>query len=200
MRDYILNFIIDYFGFAYIPEIILGGRIQNLVTVKSKEIDVLKFVGIKAKEEANIRFIMQSNMKITLDSSKTRQDLFAQQIQSEYSARLGGDPSVRDIYEWMKTVPENPAITKFSMKYIVDLLKPNRFPDDPLIIRKAKLIEDILKEYSRQVVFCYNNCSGIDHGMCIATGAFRMGLCYCHSNFTGKLHSVSCLYNEHKTK
>jgi hypothetical protein len=200
VNDYISNFIIDYFGFAYITELILGDQIQNLVSIKSKDIDELKFIGIKGKDEANLRFIMQSDIKIKSVLNKTKQDLFANQIQSEYFTRLGGNPNVQDIYEWMKTASENSVITKFSIKYIIDLLKPSRFPDDPQINSKAQLIEAVLKGYSRQPIFCYNNCSGTDHGVCISTDAFRMGMCYCHNNFTGKLCVASCLYSDNMMK
>ncbi|CAF4993649.1 unnamed protein product [Rotaria sp. Silwood1] len=122
---------------------------------------------------------------VTSGYDKQKHDKFMEKVQSETSTRLGGDPSIKDLNAWAKTVSDNPVVSKFSMKFIVDLLNTQRFPSDTHIADKAKLIKTVLDEYMNQPVYCYNNCTNSTYGTCIPTGIFNVGKCQCKSGFEG---------------
>ncbi|CAF4428033.1 unnamed protein product [Rotaria sp. Silwood2] len=140
---------------------------------------------ISTKNAAKVQFYVSLGVSVENSQSNTQQEEFMKEVQHSYGTKLGGDPSISDINEWIKTVPLNPIIIKFGIREIFDLLTKRRFPNDLQIHNKSKLIEKILKKYIQQPLYCYNNCTDASHGSCEASGYFQFGMCNCSKNWTG---------------
>ncbi|CAF5043045.1 unnamed protein product [Rotaria sp. Silwood1] len=119
----------------------LGGIAQDLMSVRTRDVTQLESETINTKHEAKIGFYISMGTTVTSGYDKQKHDKFMEKVQSETSTRLGGDPSIKDLNAWAKTVSDNPVVSKFSMKFIVDLLNTQRFPSDTHIADKAKLIK-----------------------------------------------------------
>jgi hypothetical protein len=167
IKNYVYKYIFDYFGFTYVTELVLGSRAQNLITMKSDDVTKLESEGISTKNEAKVSFYVTFETTISSSMEKSHQEQFIRKVQNE----------------WSKTVPNNPIVTKFSVAFLPDLLTPARFPNDTRIIEKALLISNLLINYMKSPLFCWNNCSG--NGTCIPTPFFNIGTCKCNQGFTG---------------
>lgn len=188
--NYVYNSIFDYFGYTYVAELMLGGRAQMYVTMKTSDVSRLESEGISTKHEAKIGFYVKFETAITNSYERTKQEKFSSKVQEEQWVKLGGDPSASGtINDWARTVPDNPAITSFHVKYIFDLLEPARFPTDGRILDKARIVRNLLTKYLAAPPFCYNNCSG--HGTCVPTDMFRVGTCKCDQGYWGKSFAVN---------
>lgn len=190
VQQYVKEFIFGYFGFAYITELMLGGVAQRLVRIRTIDVTKLESEGVNTKHEAKIGFYITMGTTITSGYEKTTQDKFSSKIQNEQSARLGGDASVKDLDEWAKTVPDNPVVIRFKIKFFFDLFTSKRFPNDPQIDEKSKLIQQVLSEYGKQPPYCYNNCTSPMHGTCTPFEGFNFGVCKCNPGFSGECISV----------
>ena len=108
-----------------------------------------------------------------------RERLERQSIQIQHQARIAFDLSI-------KTVSTNPVIIKFKVRDIFSLFNKLRFPYDPLIQNKSKLIEKILDRYLNGTVYCYGKCGSDEgNGICESTGHFQFGTCKCTPGWTG---------------
>ncbi|CAF3831322.1 unnamed protein product [Rotaria sp. Silwood1] len=187
--DYVFNFIFDYFGYTYVVELMLGGRAQSLVTMKTSDVSKLESEGVSTKHEAKVGFFVKFSTTISNSYDKSKQQQFNSKVQNEQWAKLGGDSSVSSIDEWAKTIPSNPVVTKFSIKHIFGLLTASRFPKDAQIKQKARIIRVLLEKYLLSPPFCYNSCNG--HGTCVPSDIFRIGSCKCDRGYFGEDCSVS---------
>ena len=70
-------------------------------------------------------------------------------------------------------------VTNFVVAPIVDLLTPERFPNDTNIAAKVALIKQAWEKYTNAAVICFGNCTSSANGVCQPTGYFNFGLCSC---------------------
>jgi hypothetical protein len=128
-------------------------------------------------------------------------------VKNVYASTSGGDPfdnSNRNstvqssrLNDWFKTVPDNPVITRMSMNRLTGLLTKQRFPSDPLIEDKARLIEQVWQKFdgNQKLAKCVNDCTSPSHGTCVPAGQFQFGLCVCKPGFTGHDCSMNIVQN-----
>jgi hypothetical protein len=186
VEKYINDYVFGYFGYSYVTTLVLGGIAQQSIIIRSLNATTLVENGINKKHEADVKFIASFGMKPSSSQNNKTHAMFMSQVSSSYTTLLGGDPSAGNIDDWAKTVKTNPVIIKFSIKYIFDILTQaeGRFPNDPNIKNKSKMIEQALDNYIETPAFCYgDNCSG--HGNCRDTGYFQFGKCQCQSGWSG---------------
>ncbi|CAF1015431.1 unnamed protein product [Didymodactylos carnosus] len=185
-EKYIRDYIFSYFGYTYVSTLLLGGIVQQNIFMNHDSYKRLESRNISTKNAAKVEFnILSSGVSVENSQAKTEHQEFMKEVKNSYGTILGGDPSIQDINEWSKTVPSNPVIIKFGIREIFDLLNKRRFPNDPQIQNKSKLIEEVLTKYIAQPLFCYNNCVDKSHGTCESSGYFQFGICKCNQNWTG---------------
>ncbi|CAF1383849.1 unnamed protein product [Adineta steineri] len=185
-EKYINDYIFGYFGYAYVTTLVLGGIAQQSMVIQASNATALEAQGIKKSHEADLQFLLTFGMKPSVNNDNQTHAMFMNHVSKSYTTMLGGDPSISKIDDWAKTVKANPVIIKFNIKYIFDILTQaeGRFPNDPNIIMKSKLIEQALNNYIDTPIYCYgNDCSG--HGSCQDTGFFQFGECKCHDGWSG---------------
>jgi hypothetical protein len=183
VRDYVFKYIFDYFGYTYVTELVLGGRTQDLLTMKSSDVNQLESEGVSTKNEAKVSFYVTFDTAVSSTMDKSQQQEFMNKVQNDDSMKLGGDPSTSSLNDWSKTVPNDPVVTKFRVDFLLDLITSARFPNDTRIAAKASLINSLLANYINLPVFCWNNCSG--NGTCVPTLYFNIGTCKCNQGYTG---------------
>jgi hypothetical protein len=195
-EEYIKDFIFDYFGITYVTSILLGGIAQSNIFINRDAKERLEQNSVQIQHQAQIAFdlSMGANISgsigfgttITDTQVKNNYNSFIKEVQSIYTTTLGGDPSINNLAEWSKTVLNNPVIIKFKVQDIFRLFSKFRFPNDPLITNKSKLIEKTLEKYLANSIYCYNNCGGNGtRGTCVPTGLFQFGICQCKPGWTG---------------
>jgi hypothetical protein len=54
--DYVFNFIFDYYGYAYVVELMLVGRAQTFVTIKTSDVSKVESEGVSKTQEAKIGY------------------------------------------------------------------------------------------------------------------------------------------------
>ncbi|UJR17969.1 hypothetical protein I4U23_004868 [Adineta vaga] len=186
VEKYIYDYIFGYFGYSYVTMLVLGGIAQQSMIIQSSNATALEEQGIKKSHEADLQFAVTFGIKPSGNQDNTTHAMFMSQVSKSYTTMMGGDPSIGKIDDWAKTVKSNPVITKFSIKYIFDILTQaeGRFPNDQNISMKSKMIEQALNNYIDTPIYCYgNNCSG--HGSCQDTGYFQFGECQCQDGWSG---------------
>lgn len=119
LENYVKEFIIDRFGFTFINELMLGGIAQQTLFIANKDVKKMQQNGQDISNSATIGFFVNFNMKVTTSYDKKKQDEFSQSINTSRSTKLGGDPSIQNIDEWIKSVPSNPVIMRISVKGIL---------------------------------------------------------------------------------
>ncbi|CAF4126325.1 unnamed protein product [Rotaria magnacalcarata] len=182
-RKYIFDLVFNYFGYAFVTDLMLGGIAQQNMYINKSEVKTIEQKGISTSNEAKIEFYVSLGMKQQSSVNETRHNEFMRHVQKTYATTLGGDSSIQTFTEWSKTVKTNPIIIKFGVKLIFDLLTAKRFPNDPNIVTKKALIESALENYIKNPIYCYNNCSA--NGQCKPSGYFQFGECQCNDGWTG---------------
>lgn len=188
LEQYIREFIIGYFGLTYIKDLLLGGIAQQQILISEENRKKLQSTGFSTKHEASVKlaaFVFSASMSLGVNEevNKAEVENFKKFSQQSSITTLGGAAHIQSIEEWTKTVPSNPTIVKFSIANTLDLLTTKRFPGDPDILKKQRLIKVVHERYMASPVFCYNNCS--QQGLCIASGYFGFGRCRCNAGRTG---------------
>ncbi|CAF5068600.1 unnamed protein product, partial [Rotaria sp. Silwood1] len=95
--DEFISIFIDYFGITFVNEVLLGGLATETLFKQTKE-------------------IIEQQLNGQASYNKTQYDQFMSTVETSRTAKLGGDLSVKTLYEWIKTVPSNPAIVNFAIK------------------------------------------------------------------------------------
>lgn len=190
-EKYVRDYVLAYYGYTFVTTLLLGGVAQHNIFMKHDSYKHLESRNISTKNEAKIAFYASVGVSDENSQSNTEREEFRKAITNSYGTKLGDDPAIVDINEWAKTVPSNPVIIKFGIREIFDLLTTRRFPNDLQIQNKSKLIEQILKRYIQQPLYCYNNCTDALHGTCESSGYFQFGMCNCKENWTG----IDCSIN-----
>jgi hypothetical protein len=194
---YIYDYIFGYFGFCYVTDLLLGGVAQQNIYINQEDRSLLQKNGYTISNEARLGvdalrvFSSSFNIKTTEEYNKTTYETFTKYVKTARATTLGGDTSLQGIEEWSKTIPSNPIVIKFGLKYLFDLLNVQRFPNDPNIAAKSNLIAQVLDKYIQNPVYCYSNCSG--KGICKPSGYFQFGICECFSGWTGTDCSVAVI-------
>ncbi|CAF0800498.1 unnamed protein product [Adineta steineri] len=163
----------------------LGGISQQNIFMKRNSYQNLESQGVSTKNAAKVAFYVSVGVSVENSQASGTQEMFMNEVHESHGTKLGGDPSITDLYQWVKTVPSNPVIVKFGIRSLFDLLTSQRFPNDVKIHNKSKLIERVLQKYIQQPVYCFNNCTDALHGKCVMSGYFQYGECNCTSGWTG---------------
>ncbi|CAF4113940.1 unnamed protein product [Adineta steineri] len=202
-ESYIRKWIFEQFGYTYLNEITLGGVAQQTITINSSDIEKMYQENFNSDNEAGISFGLTFGMHESESHSKGNHSKFMTYVKHIYASTSGGQPfdnsvqnetiKTNQLNEWFKTVPTNPVITRMRINRLTELLTKKRFPSDPLIEDKARLIELVWTKFdgNQTLVKCANDCTDACHGRCIPTGYFQYGLCKCNPGFTGHDCSVS---------
>ena len=197
IAEYIESFIFEYFGFAYVSRILLGGIAQENIKIEQKTHEKMISTGVNIKHQAQLSFELKFGMKTSTSfentEDETKHTSFISQTQSNDATTLGGDSSLTNIFDWSKTVSSNPVIVQFAVRDIFRLLTPSYFPKDPLITNKSALIRLTLDKYlSENSDYCYGDCGGNNgsRGTCVPTGHFGFGECQCKPQWSGPDCSV----------
>jgi hypothetical protein len=114
--DGFINDFIDYFGITFVNEIQLGGLAAETLFKQTKEISAQQVDGQGSSHSANINFFIKFDGNYSSSYNKTQHDQFMSTVEESSITKLGGDPSVQTLNEWIKTVPSNPAILHFAIK------------------------------------------------------------------------------------
>lgn len=189
LTQYVQEFVIDQFGLTYIKDLLLGGIAQQQVIISEENRKTLRSEGFSQTNEAEAKaaaYIFSNSFKvgITEEINKAQIEKFKQYSQQNSITTLGGTSSIQSMEEWSRTIPSNPAVIKFRIASILDLLTTSRFPTDPNIEKKRDLVRKVQERYIDSPVFCYKNCSG--HGLCVSSGYFGFGQCRCNPGWIGK--------------
>ncbi|CAF0899456.1 unnamed protein product, partial [Didymodactylos carnosus] len=186
IEKYLHEFVIDYFGFTFITEIVLGGIAQEILFIDNAERRQMEQNGHSVSNSASIGFFITMKMETSASQNQTQTDEFKKSIKTSRSTKLGGDPSLQSIYDWKKSVPSSPIVMHLTVGNIVNLLSENRFPNDSLIHNKSQLLNMAIQRYLQpNSAFCYNNCTDINHGQCDTSGYFLFGNCKCNPSWSG---------------
>ncbi|CAF1396321.1 unnamed protein product [Adineta ricciae] len=189
-KDYITSYIFDYFGFSFVSEMLLGGTTQEIITIDSERLTELKTRGLQTQHcvSAGYVFKLFGGITTTSNSTTTTQEEFRKNLTSTKITQLGGDPALVSgpLANWIDTVPNNPSMMKFKIKYISDLITSHRFPNDTNIATKLSLITQALNDYMKGLKLkgCPRNCSGPFRGTC-KWGDLNIPYCVCKSMYTG---------------
>ena len=186
--EYIQEFIVDYFGLTFVTEILLGGIAQETLTVDNKDIENIQSKGGDVKHSANVGFLLTLNAAPTSSNNLSEQDKFMSVVKTKRSTKLGGDPTISTIDDWIKSVTQNPVVLSYSVKDITSLVDRIHFPNDTHINNKSKLIELSIQRYlAKQKPTCINDCTDSSHGECdvSTTTSFLLGTCKCQPGWKG---------------
>lgn len=186
VENYIKHYILEYFGYSYVTTLLLGGIAQQSIVMSSSNATTLEQNGVKKSQAAKLEFLVSFGMKLDSSQDIKTHAMLMKYVSKTYTTLFGGDSFTGKLEDWANSVKTNPVIIKFNIKYISDILTkaPGRFPNDPNITEKAKMIERVLNDYITTPPYCYgNNCSR--HGSCQDTGYFQFGQCQCHSGWSG---------------
>ena len=189
LEQYIDEFIIGYFGLAYIKDLLLGGIAQQTIIISEENRKNLRENGFTTTNQAELKIaaaaIFSASTKLTMteEFNQTKLNNFKKFSQQSNIITLGGSTRVQPIEEWSETVAANPTIIKFSIAPLLNLLTTQRFSSDRAIESKKELIRKAQQKYANNSLFCYNNCS--QKGSCQPTGYFGFGQCRCNSGWTG---------------
>ena len=182
---------------------ILGGVAHQLITINSSDIEKIYQEGYSSESEAGVSFGISFGVSESESHNKGNHTKFMKYVKHVYASTSGGQPFDNSIQnetnkaiqlnEWFKTVPENPVIIQMKMTKLTELLTKERFPSDPLIEDKARLIELVWAKYdgNQTSVKCVNDCTDACHGRCVPTGYFKFGLCACQPGYTGHDCSIN---------
>lgn len=187
LERYIFEYIFNYFGFTYVKDILLGGVMQQKITINEQERTQMTKNDVSTSHSALLQFAAASfsasvGVKLSQGVEQEKMNTFRKYSKQSSVMALGGDSSILTVEEWSKTVPSNPVIIKFGISPILELLDEDKFPEDRNITVKAALIERALNHYIDRPVFCYRNCT---RGVCKPSGYFQFGMCECPVGFTG---------------
>ena len=188
-RKYIFDFMFNYFGYAFVTDLMLGGIAQQNMYINKSEVKTIEQKGFSTSNEAKVEFYASLGMKTQSSVNETRHNEFMRYVKKTYATTLGGDISIQTFADWSKTVKTDPIIIKFGVKLMFDLLTVKRFPNDPNIRIKKELIESALEKYIKNPIYCYSNCS--HNGQCKPSGYFQFGECQCNDGWTGLDCSIS---------
>jgi hypothetical protein len=188
-RKYIFDFLFNYYGYAFVTDLMLGGIAQQNMYINKSEMRTIEQKGFSTSNEANVQFYASLGMKQSSSVNETRHSEFMKYVKRTYATTLGGDTTFQTFADWSKTVKTNPIIIKFGVKLIFELLTAKRFPNDPNIIMKKALIESALDKYIENPVYCYKNCSA--NGQCKPSNYFQFGECQCNDGWAGVDCSIS---------
>ncbi|UJR19592.1 hypothetical protein I4U23_022726 [Adineta vaga] len=190
--EYVKDFIFEYFGFAYIDNLLLGGVAHQSIFITREGKERLESNGISIVHEAKVSFgkamgtgaELGTNVETIQNTSNYNS--FMEETISTHTNTMGGTTHLVSLAEWSKTVVANPVIIKFEIRDIFRILTSRNFPNDPLIADKSKSIGKILEQYLSHSVYCYKNCGNNGtRGTCEPTGYFNFGLCKCKPEWTG---------------
>ena len=182
---------------------ILGGVAQQLITINSSYSENISQQNFNSEDEAGFSFAISFGSKESESHSKENHTIFMKYVKNVYASTIGGEPFDNSIQNdtvkldrlnnWFKTVPDNPVITRFSANKLTQLLTKKRFPTDPLIEDKARLIEQVWAKFdgNQELAKCVNDCTSPCHGRCVSAGHFQFGLCKCNTGFTGHDCSIN---------
>lgn len=196
IEEYITDYIFDYFGFTYVTSLVLGGIAQANIFISREAKERLEQNSIQIQHQGRIAFdlAMGTNtsaalgigVSVTNAKNDAKYNSFSKEIIANHITTFGGTPNLVSFPEWSKTVSSNPAIIKIKLRDIFRLITNARFPNDPLITNKSKLIEKTLEKYLTNSTYCYNKCGNDGaRGDCIPTGHFQFGICKCKEGWTG---------------
>ncbi|CAF1177634.1 unnamed protein product, partial [Rotaria sordida] len=183
VKKYIQDYIINYFGFTYITELLLGGIAQMTTVINQSSIVPLQQEGISGTEMVQLSFSKIFNFNYNENEMKnlSKFETFQRYVKSSMATIIGGEIYKNDqkLNEWFQTIPDNPVIIKFTIQSIFDLITPERFLNDTNIQEKAGYIMQALEEYVNKTstVYCENQCTNAAQGTCQPLGAYAYGIC-----------------------
>ncbi|CAF1386983.1 unnamed protein product [Adineta steineri] len=191
IQSYIKEFVIGYFGYTYIKELLLGGIAQQTITITEENRRSLVKNGFSKTENGEYSssalgiFKIKAGFKVTDEFNESKLAIFSQYSQQSSVVTFGGSTTLQSIETWSSTVPGNPAAIKLKTEPLVNLLTERTFPGDPNIAAKQALIQSAVTKYITKEVFCYNKCS-YPNGVCPPTSNyFGFAKCVCTSGYTG---------------
>ena len=191
VEEYVRSYIIGYFGYAYVNDLLLGGIAQQRTIITESDRTNLQKNGWSDMNEAGLRvaatqiFSAEIKVKATQTYDQEKLEKFSRYTKQGRVTTLGGDISLQSFEDWSKTVKSNPTIIKFGISWIFDLLNNQRFPNDPNITMKARLIQTAIEKYVQNPIYCYNQCTHPSQGTCVDSGYFRFGTCQCQNGWEG---------------
>lgn len=118
IQDYVEEFIIDYFGLTYINELTLGGLAQRTIFIQNKQMTLMQESGVDVTHGAEIGYLIQFGGQVSSSQLQGYQDSFNKSIKESYYFKLGGDQSLTNTDEWIRSIPSNPAIMNVVVKGI----------------------------------------------------------------------------------
>ena len=178
----------------------IGGIAQQLITLESRIVENYRSECRQTSEEVGFSFIISFSQSETEKYDKETHSKFMRDVQNIQISTIGGHsydmltsnssgPSPT-LNKWLETILSNPAIIKFKLESILDLITGHHFPDDPFIESKAQAVERVMIAYANGTsVNCYNSCTSPINGVCQATtpaNPFVVGTCKCNPGFTGR--------------
>ena len=191
VEEYVRMYIIGYFGYTYVNDLLLGGIAQQRTIITQSDRVNLQSNGWGESDEASLAvaatqiFSAAIKVKVTETFDQQKLEKFSRYTKQGRVTTLGGDISLQSFEDWSKTVKANPTIIKFGISLIFDLLTKQRFPNDPNITMKARLIQTTVEKYLLNPVYCYNQCTHPSQGTCVDSGYFRFGTCQCQNGWKG---------------
>lgn len=141
IQRHISEYIFNYFGYTYVKDILLGGVVQQRITINEEERSNLVKNDVSTSHSMLAQFGLFSfsgSLGVNLNTNVNEEKLKVFRRYSKQSSitALGGDTSITSIEQWAKTVPSNPVIIKFGISSIFDLINEDQFPDDENITKK----------------------------------------------------------------
>ena len=196
VHDYIKEFIFEYFGLGYVTSVLLGGIAQQNIFMSRESKERLEQQSINIEHQASIAFDLSMGTNISNSArvgisvsdsqSQSKYNSFINATKLTYRTTLGGDAHLLNFADWSKTVEKNPVIVKSTVRDIFRLFTKLRFPNDPLIANKSKLIEKSLEKYINGSIYCMGSCGNENNrGTCEPIGYFQLGICKCNPGWTG---------------
>jgi hypothetical protein len=116
VEEYINKYFIDYFGLTFVTELMLGGIVQDIIFIGKNEMREMQSKGQDVSQIANVGFYLTFNIKDAPSYNNTQQQQFIKLVKNRRSNKLGGDPSIQTINDWIKSVPQNPIILNHGVK------------------------------------------------------------------------------------
>ncbi|CAF3478674.1 unnamed protein product [Adineta steineri] len=191
VEKYIREFLIGYFGYTYIKDVQLGGIIKQKIIITHNDRIRLEQNGFNTSNETWLKDIAKNifSFQKKLNQTKTHDQILINTF-NRYSTKsnvmiLGGKTSIQSLKDWYKSVPHSPIVMKIGISSISDLLTTHHFPTDSYINQKAILIQSVVDRYLSNPIYCYNQCTDTEHGICVDSGHFQFGVCKCKSGWTG---------------
>ena len=188
-----------------------GGVAQQLTTIENQQIEKIRSESYETSEEVGFSFLISFGEKESEKYDKETHTKFMKYVKNTHASTVGGEPfTLLDeqtaneenateilpsrLSHWLKTVPSNPAVIKYKLESIANLLTLSRFPQpNANIAEKARVIESVINRLTNGTqARCFNDCTGPLNGQCLPMKdsstkkkSFNFGTCQCSPGFSG---------------